>query len=360
MKILHCADIHLGSKMESRLPKDKSDERKIEMRAAFARVVDYAKNNGIGVILLVGDVFDGDRPLKKDKEFFYSLVKNNPSIDFLYLRGNHDTQTSYTETPENLKTFGTEWRFYEYGDVAITGIECTPENATGMYATLSLDKNKKNIVMLHGQTSDVDGMYKVNLKKLKNLDIDYLALGHLHSFMCGKLDGRGTYAYPGCLEGRGFDECGQKGFIVLDTDEKITLEFVPDNYRTVVEIQADISGCSDVFAAVSAVKDTIARGKSAGEYDKKDIVRIALTGDVDFDADGIERELEKQLVREFYFATVDNDAVRRYDAATADGDISLRGEFIRTVLGADGYTDEQKQQIIATGLKALSGKDIEV
>lgn len=39
MKILHCADIHLGSKMESKLPKEKSDERKRELRAAMSRMV---------------------------------------------------------------------------------------------------------------------------------------------------------------------------------------------------------------------------------------------------------------------------------------------------------------------------------
>ena len=33
-----------------------------------------------------------------------------------------------------------------------------------------------------------------------------------------KMDSRGIYCYPGCLEGRGFDECEQKGFVVLDID----------------------------------------------------------------------------------------------------------------------------------------------
>ena len=350
MKLLHCADIHLGSKMESRLPKDKSDERKIEVRAAFDRVVDYAKKNGIKVILLPGDVFDGDRPLKKDKEFFYGVVKNNPDIDFLYLRGNHDTETSYTETPDNLKTFGTEWTCYEYGDIAVWGIECAKENVTGMYPSLSPDKDKKNVVMLHGQTSDSDGMYKVNLKKLKNLNIDYLALGHLHSFMCGKLDGRGTYAYSGCLEGRGFDECGQKGFISLEIGDKVEVEFVPNSYRVIDELVVDISGCADMYAAISEVKSKITQTK-------KDILRIVLTGEAQFDTDGIERETEKQVGRDLYFVAVVNNSVRKYDVAEVDGDISLRGEFIRTVLGASEYSDEMKQSIIATGLKALSGVD---
>ncbi|MDE6128845.1 MAG: metallophosphoesterase, partial [Lachnospiraceae bacterium] len=111
MKMIHCADIHLGSKMEAKLPKEKADERKNEVRVSFERMVQYAKNEGVRVILLSGDVFDSDRPLKKDKAFFYSVVKNNPEIDFLYLRGNHDSEESYTESDlDNLKTFGTEWK----------------------------------------------------------------------------------------------------------------------------------------------------------------------------------------------------------------------------------------------------------
>ena len=70
MKFIHCADIHLGSKMEAKLPKDKADERKLEVRAAFDRMIDHAVKNGISVILLSGDVFDGDRPLKRDKDYF--------------------------------------------------------------------------------------------------------------------------------------------------------------------------------------------------------------------------------------------------------------------------------------------------
>lgn len=144
MKILHCADIHLGSKIEAKFPKEKSDERKSEIRATFNRMVQYANDNNIKVIILAGDVFDSDRPLKKDKEFFYSVIKNNPDIAFLYLRGNHDIMESYTEYGlANLKTFSNDWVTYDYDDITITGIENNSENAISLYSTLKLDKGKK-------------------------------------------------------------------------------------------------------------------------------------------------------------------------------------------------------------------------
>ena len=90
MKIIHTADVHLGSKIESKLPKDKSDIRKAEVRQAFNNMVEYAIQNDISIIMISGDLFDSTRPLKKDKDFFYNVVRNNPDIEFIYLRGNHD------------------------------------------------------------------------------------------------------------------------------------------------------------------------------------------------------------------------------------------------------------------------------
>jgi exonuclease SbcD len=56
-------------------------------------------------------------------------------------------------------------------------------------------------------SSSKDKTEVISLKELKNKAIDYLALGHIHSYKMEQLDSRGVYCYPGCLEGRGFDEC---------------------------------------------------------------------------------------------------------------------------------------------------------
>ena len=188
-KFIHCADVHLGSKMESKLTKEKAEERRMEVRNTFHRMVQYAKAEGVRAILLSGDVFDSDRPLKRDKEFFYSVVKGNPEMDFLYLRGNHDGKESYTEEGlSNLKTFSAEWTGYDYDDVYICGLEIVRENAQSFYSTLKLDKDRKNIVMLHGQVEATTGVDRVHVGKLADKNIDYLALGHIHSYSENKLD----------------------------------------------------------------------------------------------------------------------------------------------------------------------------
>ena len=352
MKFIHCADIHLGSKMEAKLPKLKSDERKAEVRQALRKMVDYAEENDIPVIVLAGDVFDTDCPMKKDKSFFYSVVRNHPDIDFLYLRGNHDNMQSYTEADiKNLKTFSGEWTSYLYGDTAFWGIESDGNNALSLYATLNPDKEAKNIVVLHGQIGETSGQDKVNLSKLRAKNIDYLALGHIHSYAQGKLDERGVYAYSGCLEGRGFDECGTKGFIVVDTDT-MRCDFVENSVRKIEEIAVDCSNTEDTYTAVREAAEAV-RGH------KNDLVRLTLTGEIDYDGEGLEREIERQLSSSCYFLSVKNKTVRRFTAEQLKGDLSLKGEFIRTVLANGEYSEELKQQIISVGLNALSGREVE-
>ena len=90
MKIIHCADVHLGTKFASKFPADIAKQRQSELRTCFSEMIDFARQNGVQVILLSGDVFDSDKPTIKDKEFFYNAVRKNPEIDFLYLNGNHD------------------------------------------------------------------------------------------------------------------------------------------------------------------------------------------------------------------------------------------------------------------------------
>lgn len=130
----------------------------------------------------------------------------------------------------------------------------TPENCTSFYSTLSLQKEDRNIVLLHGQVSDTMGMDRIYLRRLRNKQIDYLALGHVHKHQEGKLDDRGKYAYSGCLEGRGFDEIGEHGFILLAVEDEIKTEFIPFQERLIVEEKVDISAASDAYSAAQLVK----------------------------------------------------------------------------------------------------------
>ena len=347
MKFIHCADIHLGSRISS-FPKEISDGIKLDLLNTFKRTVAYAKSNGIKVIALSGDVFDSDKPFKKDKDFFFSVVKNNPDIDFLYLRGNHDILASGEAEFPNLKRFTDEWTSYTFGDAVFSGIEMNRGNCTSLYSTLSLEKDKYNIVMLHGQTANSVGKDMVNLSKLRGKNIDYLALGHVHEYSSGALDERGVWAYSGCLSGRGFDEVGQKGFIVCDTSAR-THTFIPFAERVIYETAVDISDIADAYSAYLKVKGEIA-------FEKGGIYRVNLTGEVNFETESLSEDLEKYLARECLYIGVKDRTRKKIDITAYEGDLSLRGEFVRSVYADGGLSEEDKLKIISYGLKALKGE----
>ena len=353
-KFIHCADVHLGSKMESKLPKAKAEQRRGEVRNTFHRMVEYAKAEGVRAILLSGDIFDSDRPLKRDKEFFYDVVKENPEIDFVYLRGNHDSQESYVEEGlSNLKTFSTEWTGYDYGEVYICGLEIARENAQSLYTTLKLDKDRKNLVMLHGNADKTTGMDKVHTGKLADKNIDYLALGHIHSYSENKLDDRGRYAFSGCLEGRGFDEIGEKGFVLLEIDGTVKSTFIPFAQRTVHEIAVDVSGTQNGYGAYQTVKAQV-------KFNPADLYRIELVGEIAYEGETLAEDVEDYLAEACYFVSVKNRTVQKINPDEYLGKASLRGEFVRTVLAKTDISDARKSEIITLGLKALAGREIDV
>ena len=356
MKIIHCADIHLGSKIESKFTPEITEKRKKEILATFSRMVEYAKENDIKVIILSGDVFDKDKPAIKDKEIFYKTISKNPDIDFIYLRGNHDLFGGYEQNDiPNLKVFNAdEVTTYSYDDVDISGIEMTPETFRTIYGKINLDKTKLNILMLHGDDSDTVGLNKIRIENLKNKGIDYLALGHYHTYKIGKIDDRGIYAFSGCLEGRGFDECGEKGFIVLDiNDGKINHTFVPFAFRTLHEIDVDVTGMQDLVEVSEAVKAAIANLPS------KDIARINLAGELPVEADITSEDVRLRVNDKLFFVVVKNKTntlIRLEDYAE---DNSLIGEFVRGVYNNPDYNEEMRQKILNIGIKLFNGRGIE-
>ncbi len=345
MKIIHCADIHLGAKMDS-YPKEVAERRKTEVRNSFRRMLSFAEKEGVEGILLCGDLFDRDKPFKKDTDFFYGEVEKNPNVTFFYLRGNHDCDGEVRDLP-NLKLFSTEWISYSLGDVVVSGIELSKENKRAYYSTLRLDEGKKNIVMLHGQVGE-----DIPLARLREKGIDYLALGHIHEYAEGELDGRGRYAYSGCLEGRGFDETGVKGFVLLDIGEKIKSTFVPFSLREISKFSVDVSSLREGSAMARRVREQVA-------FKKGNVYRIELVGEVDIDLEEFVSDVRAYLSGECDYLSVKDCTKKKLDYDGYAADKSLRGEFVRAVAENPDFTEEERAQIIAYGLKALAGREVD-
>ena len=357
MKIIHCSDLHLDSKMKSNLDSIKAKERRDEILRTYQNMVEYASKNEIKIILIAGDMFDKKNITLKARNVVLDSVRSNPDIDFIYLKGNHD-ETGFTseleEIPKNLKLFDNKkWTSYKYGRIVISGIEFGGIPDFEIYNTLMLNKNDINIVTMHGQESKYDAKDKaeiINIQALKNKNIDYLALGHIHKFKQEAIDNRGIYCYSGCLEGRGFDECGEKGFVLLDIDEekqKVNSTFVPFAGRHLYEINVDITGTSTTLEAEKKIDE------KTKNIERDALIKIILNGKVDINSERDINYLEKKYKNMFYFAKIYDETTLEIDYMSYEKDISLKGEFIRLVLSQD-LPQEEQRQIINGMLKPMT------
>lgn len=362
MKIIHCADLHLDSKMTTNLTKEQAKERKNEILRTFTRMVEYAKKNNVKAILIAGDLFDTRNVSAMARNTVRDVLVRNPEIDFLYLRGNHDNDnflSKLDEIPENLYLFSSSWKTYQYDSVRITGIELNQENRLTAYNTLVLDHNVFNIVLMHGQMAEYKNKDKaeiISIDDLRDKNIDYLALGHVHGFEIEKLDRRGVYCYPGCLEGRGFDECGQKGFVLLDIDtetNKATVEFVPIALRELHTIEVDVTGAE----TTQDVARKIAALVTKYQYPSSCLIKFELVGQLSVEAELDICFLEEQFEDCFYLVKVCDKTKLLVDYRDYENDISLKGEFIRLVYASD-LSEEEKSMVIRTGILALQGEEI--
>lgn len=362
MKIIHCADLHLDSKMTTNLTKEQAKERKNEILRTFIRMVEYAKKNSVKVILIAGDMFDTRNVSAMVRNTVRDAIVSNPEIDFLYLKGNHDNDnflSKLDEIPKNLYLFHDKWTTYRYGDITISGIEINVENNATAYNTLVLDHGTFNIVTMHGQLSDYrskDKVEVISLDSLKNKNIDYLALGHVHSFYMNKMDSRGIYCYPGCLEGRGFDECGQKGFMLIDIETntlQANVNFVKLASRTLYTLSVDVTGVSTTQEAAARIESAIRNTK----YESSSLVKVVLFGEIDVECELDTDFLEEQFEGYFYFVKVKNETKFIVNDKDYEGDISLKGEFVRLVSGSE-LSEEDKSMVIRAGILALQGEEI--
>lgn len=348
MKFIHCSDIHLDSKMERNLTAAQARERNAEVCATFARMAAFAAQQGVTAVLMAGDLFDTQRATAQTVGFVLDTIRNVPNVDFLYLRGNHDVSAfEGWDLPENFKTFGDGWTYHRYGEVVIAGIEQEPA-----YDALNLPEDTVNIVTLHGQISTQPGEELIALPLLKRKNIDYLALGHIHSYQTGKLDDRGTWCYCGCLEGRGFDELGAKGFVLVNVENKsVSHEFVPFARRTLEEVAVDITDLVTVSQILAAAEEAC-EGIPA-----ENLVKLTLTGTYTLETQKDLQFLKKMLEGRFWFLKIKDESRLKIEKESYEHDLSLKGEFIRLVM-ASNRPEEEKERMILCGIRALSGEEV--
>ena len=352
MLIFHTADIHLNSNLKSNLDGEKAKLRRDEIKNNFYNLISLAEKQNVQFFIIAGDMFDTETGIVRLKNQFLDIVSEHPNIKFLYVNGNHD-ETSFLneDIPPNLYVFKKDWTYYDFDNITFAGkfvpIAVKPDHFDG----LNLNPNRTNIVVLHGDitlTNSEDIDYAINLNALKGKNIDYLALGHRHDFEQGRLDNRGTFAYPGTLDCRGFDEIGTKGYISID--DSMLPTFHAYSSRVYEEEYIDISSCESELDIINLIKQKIQN------KNKDNLIKIVLTGEVDI---SLRRDLDyitNQVYSNHFFVKIEDKSKIKIDINALMSDISIKGEFLRLVNQNEDIDPEIKDDIMLMGIKALEGE----
>lgn len=349
MKIIHTADLHLDSPLTTRLDSKKVKERKGELLLSFKRLAENAESEQAEAFIIAGDLFDSERIGKRTLKNTLDIIASHPAVTFLYLAGNHERAVlsgSKLPLPKNLRVFSDKWSSFVLGNVNFIG---RTETSPDMFSDIPIEEGKVNIAILHGELrdkSDFGGV--IGKSELSGLDIDYLALGHYHTYSQTDIGTRFKAVYCGTPEGRGFDEAGPKGFVTVEVGRNsLSHSFSESAYRTLHIKEVDVSDADSDIGAVYKIE------KEIGKVRKGDLLRIRLVG-----ARKLGRSFDTETIlssfsNSFYYAEIKDETRLLICRDDYKNDISLKGEFIRGVILDDSLSDKEKEAVINLGLNVL-------
>ncbi len=352
MKILHTSDIHLASPLSTRLPSSKIASRRRELTANFMRMCNEGMRLGASAIIIAGDLFDSERITRKELDSALSVITRAENITFFYLPGNHERNVlleSGEALPKNLLIFGSDWTYFRFGNITVAGRSSIEEN---MFDRLRLEESDRNIVVLHGELRERCKPDEIiGLTDAAGRGIDYMALGHYHTYSAHRIDKRGVAVYSGAPEGRGFDEVGKLGFSLVNvTTDGVSHRFIPFATRELVIREVDISSALRTHEIESRISEATA------DIPETSLVRVCFTGKRELELRCDKALLTEKFRQRFYYFEIKDNSRLFTRAEDYRYDKSLRGEFIRLCLEDDSLSDEEKEKIIHCGLSALAGE----
>lgn len=280
IKVLHTGDIHLDSPFSGLSP-DRAELRRAELRSAFTSMMTYARTGDIDIVLVTGDLFES-RYITRETAELVTGEFSRVGCPVIVSPGNHDPYTHGSiwekiKMPDNVKVFSSDvlqcFSFPElntdvYGYAFVSGEMTSVPLASASVA----DRGRINLICAHADmTSPLSHSAPLSKDVLASFGADYAALGHIHNADNYRGEaGSCSYAYCGCLVGRSFDECGDKGALVVTVDKdsdsaKAAVRTMKFSRRRYEDISVDVTGAATSREVTDKIEDAISgRGRRNG------------------------------------------------------------------------------------------------
>ena len=367
VKILHCADLHIGA-AESFLGA-RAESRQAETLITFEKIINKARENAVQILLIAGDLFNSNDISKSLVDRVFECFSSIPDTKIVYAAGNHDPLSLDSpfkkyKAPENVFVLDTKDCFVEFSDIN-TRVYGKSFKEVYMQGTprfsISTDSDFINIMCIHGELrSDLGSDYNsITSEFIENSGMDYIALGHIHKRTDISKIGNTYLSYCGCPEGQGFDELGEKGVYLGEVSKgTCNLQFVSIAKRMHLCESIDI-GDSTTSADIADNIINFLKQKYPDSY-TENLYKIILLGEVSEETVISIPEITSRLNDTVYFAKVRNKTEIKVDFELLAREKTLKGIFVKNMLAKiDVADDSEKPKFKAAldlGLKAFSGE----
>jgi len=295
MKVIHAADLHLDSPLAGLAEYDGAPIEQVRSatRRALAALVDLCLDEAAALLLVAGDLYDGDfRDYSTALYFAEQMARlREAGTRVVWLRGNHDAAnriTKHLRTADHVTELSStrpETVVFDELGVAVHGQGYGTREVTQNLAEQYPGRRPDllNVGMLHTALDGREGhaLYApCSLGDLTAHGYDYWALGHVHGREVLSEDP--YVVFSGNLQGRHARETGPKGATLIEVDagrivsvEPRVLDVVRWEVATV-----DATDCSNMLDVVDAAAAQL--GELAdGAAERMLAVRVVVVGRTD-------------------------------------------------------------------------------
>lgn len=348
IKILHSADWHLDSPFQLG-NEDISRNMRRRLQQLPERIAAVCKAKNCDLVLLSGDLFDGAHTAETLR-----ILKNaleEMAVPVFITPGNHDFAGAnspwLTEVfPANVHIFTRQT--IEYKDIPELGCRVYGAGFTSMSSPALLtgfrcdSPMEYNVGIFHGDPTQVNSPYcPISTEQVSLSGLDYLALGHIHkgdSFRVGKT----LCAWPGCPMGRGYDEQGEKGLLLVSLEDTAQTEFIPLDGPRFYDLETTPAGLDAVLPPVGS----------------EDFYRVTLVGD----SEPVDLAALQAAYPQFPNLLLRDRTVPPVDVWSSAGEDTFEGMYFKLLRDALASADEDTQRQIHLAAKIsrqlLDGQEV--
>ncbi|MDL2335085.1 MAG: DNA repair exonuclease [Chloroflexota bacterium] len=326
-RLLHMADVHLGARHDDLGPKA-ADQRERQF-AAFARAIDLALAEKVDLVLICGDLFDSNsqprRSVERAAVELSKLVKRH--VPVVVVPGTHDcyepgsiyrafdlAELAGAPPDSNLVTVMTDVRqqvdFGPLGVSVLSRVFPAKRAAESPLIAIRAAAEKARgegpragnylVGMIHGSIAQ-PGRFEqdeviVTTDEIAHSGLDYLALGHVHSFREGRAGGV-AFAYSGAPEPVALDQDGAGQVLLVNLEERdgkrvVTIEPRPVGKTRFKKMELDGATVASQAALAAQLReladpDLVLDARIVGVH----------SSELDLNVDELTRQLEGSFLR---------------------------------------------------------------